>query len=168
MKFGNNNILIISILGVILLYSYYYFLKYDPKLLLWGKIKGNLLNIYYISMILSLIGFILLFYYLIINNNFTQNDINKLLFSLICIIVLSMFWMPLSLYYLKNKSTLIKYLDLLVLFLVALSTFYLLTVLYNANDNKNIISKRLAFSGMIYFFIHTFFFDFITWSYNFF
>jgi hypothetical protein len=168
MKFGINNIIIISILGIILLYSYYYFLKYDPKLLLWGRIKGQFLNLYYISMVLSLIGFILLFYYLIINNNFTQIEVNKLLFSLIAIIVISMFWMPLSLYYLKYKNTLIKYLDILVLFLVALSTFYLLRILYNTNDTKNIIANRLALAGMLYFFIHVFFFDFISWSYNFF
>jgi hypothetical protein len=168
MKFGINNIIIISALGIILLYSYYYFLKYDPKLLLWGRIKGQFLNVYYISMILSLIGFILLFYYLIINNNFTQIEVNKLLISLISIIVISMFWMPLSLYYLKYKSAIIKYLDIFVLFLVALSTFYLLTILYNTNDTKNIISNRMALGGMIYFFIHVFFFDFISWSYNFF
>jgi hypothetical protein len=168
MKFGTNNIIIISILGIILLYSYYYFLKFDPKLLLWGRINGKFLNVYYISMILSLIGFILLFYYLIINNNFTQIEVKKLLISLISIIVISIFWMPLSLYYLKNKSTIIKYLDIFVLFLVALSTFYLLTILYKTNDTKNIIANRLALAGMIYFFIHVFFFDFISWSYNFF
>jgi hypothetical protein len=170
MKFGTKNIIIISILGIILLYSYYYFLMKNPnsQSLLWGKIKGNFLNVYYVSMLLSLIGFILLFHYLIINNSFTQNEVNKLLISLICIIVISMFWMPLSLYYLKNKNAITKYLDLLVLFLVALSTFYLLTVISNINDNKNIVSKKLAFFGMLYFFIHVFFFDFISWSYNFF
>jgi hypothetical protein len=81
-----------------------------------------------------------------------------------------MFWMPLSLYYVKNKSELIKYLIILVLFLVALSTLYLLYVLKNKNinDKYNGLSKNLALIGMTYFFIHAFFFDTITWSYNFF
>ena len=161
-------IIILSILGIILLYSYYYFFsnnKNSPKL--WGKVSGNLLYTYYLSMLLSTIGFLLLFYYIIKSNIFTQNNINQIFGSLIAIIVISMFWMPLSLYYLNNKNDLIKYLIILILLLVSLSTLYLLYVVYNINDNDK-FSKNLALIGMTYFFIHAFFFDTITWSYNFF
>ena len=172
MKFNNIFILILAILGIILLYSYYYFFKnYSNSTKLWGRVKGNLLNIYYLSMILSTIGFLLLFYYIIIYNNFTQHNINQIFGLLAGIIIISMFWMPLSLYYFKNKKDLIKYLIILILLLVSLITLYLLFVLKNIdniNDNKYKISKNLALIGMTYFFIHAFFFDTILWSYNFF
>lgn len=169
MKFDNIYIVILSILGIILLYSYYYLFKNNknaPKL--WGRISGNLLNIYYFSMLLSTIGFLLLFYYIIKTNIFTQNNINQIFISLLAIIIISMVWMPLSLYYMKNKNDLIKYLIIIVLLLVAISTLYLLYVVNNINDNNNKIYKTLALIGMSYFFIHAFFFDTITWSYNFF
>ena len=169
MQFNRSYIFILAILGIILLYSYYYFFKNDNNSKkLWGRINGSLLNVYYVSMLLSTLGFLLLFYYIVTSNNFTQNNINLIFGLLIAIIVISMFWMPLSLYYFKNKSITIKYLIILVLFLVALSTLYLLYVLKNINDKYNSLSKNLALIGMTYFFIHAFFFDTITWSYNFF
>lgn len=169
MEFNKVYIFILAILGIILLYSYYYFFKNDNNSKkLWGKINGSLLNIYYVSMLLSTLGFLLLFYYIMTSNIFTKNNINLIFGLLIAIIVISMFWMPLSLYYVKNKSELIKYLIILVLFLVALSILYLLYVLKNINDKYNELSKNLALIGMTYFFIHAFFFDTITWSYNFF
>ncbi len=165
MKFNRIYIFILAILGIILLYSYYYFFKNNNNSKkLWGRINGNLLNLYYISMILSTMGFLLLFYYIITTNIFTQNNINLIFGLLIAIIVISMFWMPMSLYYIKNKSEVIKYLIIFILFMVALSTLYLLYVLKNINDKNN----KLALIGMTYFFIHAFFFDTIIWSYNFF
>ena len=169
MKFPVSYLITLAVLGAILLYSYYYYFKNDNKSpLLWGKVKGNLLTVYYISMLLSAIGFLLLFSYLIVSNNLTSEQIIKIFVSLMCIIIISMFWMPLSLSYLHKKDVITKYLTILVLFLVALSTLYLLYVLYGVKENNNILFKNLGFYGMIYFFIHAFFFDFITWSKNFF
>ena len=164
MKFNKEYIIIIIILGIILIYSYYYFAKENLKIVnqLWGNILKNksLLKIYYLSMFLSLIGFLFLFYYLMINNTFTQNNIYHIFILLLFIVVFSIFWMPLSLNYLQNKSNLIKYLILFVLFVVALSSFILSITLFKIVDNKNILIHNLAMIGMSYFFIHTFFFDF--------
>lgn len=170
MKFNNSYIIILTILGVILLYSYYYLAitNKNTVLKLWGRIKGNFLYLYYLSMLLSAIGFLLLYYYLLISNNLTKDQINKLFISLVLIVVISMFWMPLSLYYLKNPKIIYKYLILLILLLVALSILYLLFVLSAIKDDKNKIQKQAAIIGMSYFFIHAFFFDFTMWSYNFF
>ena len=77
-----------------------------------------------------------------------------------------MFWMPLSLNYLAKKSDLLKYLIILVLLIVSIATLYLIYVLYKVKENKYIFNKNLALAGMVYFFIHAFFFDCITWSYN--
>jgi hypothetical protein len=169
MKFDKSYIFILSIVGIILLYSYYYFLKDNNNAnKLWGSIKAPLLYIYYLSMLLSTIGFILLFFYLIYSDNFTRNNITQLFILILLIVSISILWTPLSITYLKEKNNLYKYLTLLVLFLVSLFSFLLLITLYNINDTKYIVSKNLALAGMLYFFIHAFFFDFITWSYHFF
>ena len=169
MQFNKNYIFIVFILGILLLYSYYYYIQKNPKFMeLWGKIKPPFIYVYYISMLLSAIGFLLFFYYLFLSNSFNSEQINKLFIALILILVISMFWMPLSFNYLKNKNNLNKILVLITLFLVALSILYLLYVLYNVNETKYKFNKELGFYGMLYFFIHCFFLDFITWSYNFF
>lgn len=156
-------IIILAILGVLLLLSYGYFMKtHNDPMKLWGKITGNLLIVYYISMFLAMLGFILLFLYIV-----KYDTLNKNLFiALLGIILFSMLWMPLSLKYLSHKNEILKYLILSVLFMVALFTFLVILILYNMKDNN--IYKKLAMVGMLYFFIHVFFFDFITWSYNFF
>ena len=79
-----------------------------------------------------------------------------------------MFWMPVSIDYIKNKNNYNKFLIYLILFSVAMSVLYLNLILNNIKEYKNKIGKKLALIGMIYFFIHTFFFDFILWTYNFF
>ena len=170
MIFNRTNIIIIAILGIILLYSYYYFLNKNSSnaTKLWGRIKPPLLYVYYISMLLSTIGFLLLFYYLIIGRSFTQQDIMKLTIALVFIVVISMLWLPLSLNYLKDKSESNKYLVIFVLFLVAMSSLYLLFDLNKVNEKDNLLAKRFAIYGMTYFFIHAFFFDNILWCYNFF
>ena len=156
-------IIILAILGVLLLISYGYFMKTEKDpMKLWGKITGNLLIIYYISMLLATLGFILLFIYIVKSNTFDTN----LFIALLGIILISMLWMPLSLKYISDKNEMLKYLILSVLFMVALFSFLVLLILYNLKDSN--IYKNLAMIGMLYFFIHAFFFDFITWSYNFF
>lgn len=163
MHFNQLYIIIISILGFLLLLSYGYYIQNDKKTpQLWGKIKGNLLNIYYASMILSAIGFLLLFWFLIKSDAFNETNSKNLFIALLGIILFSMLWMPFSLEYIKTKSNVYKYLVLSVLFMVAFSSFMTLVILYNIKDN----SKLLALLGMLYFFIHVFFFDFIIWSYN--
>jgi hypothetical protein len=160
---------IISILGVALLYSYYYYLSTDSKsTLLWGSVKGNLLNLYYVSMLLSAIGFLFLFTYLFVNKNFTKTNVNQLFGVIICILFFSIFWMPFSLMYLHHKTNINKYLTILILFLVAFFSFLLLIVLKNIEEKKYILLKNLALIGMSYFFIHVFLFDFIIWNVHFF
>jgi hypothetical protein len=169
MKFNNIYIIIISILGIILLYSYYYYATTNKNVLkLWGRIDGSLLYVYYSSMILSAIGFLLLFYYLIISNALTKDNINNIFYGLLGIVIISIFWMPLSLKYLNKKSILYKILIISVLLLVAISTVYVIYILNSIKDLENPISHSLALYGMIYFFIHAFFFDSLLWTYNFF
>jgi hypothetical protein len=119
-------------------------------------------------MLLSTFGFLFLFYYLIVTNTFNSYQINRIFIALLCIVIISMLWMPLSLQYLTKKSTSLMYQILLVLLIVSLSALYIVFLIYNIKDSQHTTSKILALIGMIYFFIHAFFFDFITWSRNFF
>lgn len=170
MFFNREYIVFLSIFGIILLYSYYYFLASNSGSItkLWGNITGNLLIVYYISMVLATIGFILLFYYLLTTSIFTQKEVNNIFYCLLFIIIISIFWMPLSLKYLEDKNCYNKSLTIFVLFLVAISSLYLIYLVDQVSDRENKISKTLALIGLIYFFIHVFLFDFIIWDYNFF
>ncbi len=169
MLFDRTYLIVIAILGFLLLLSYYYFIQSDKNSMkLWGRVTGNLLTVYYGSMLLATVGFLLLFYYLIVSKAFNRTDITKLYVAILGIVLFSFLWMPASLEYLKNKSDNYKYIVLGILFMVALSTFMTILFLNSVSNGENVISKRLAIGGMSYFFIHVFFFDFILWSYNFF
>jgi amino acid permease len=169
MEFNKSYIMIVAFFGILLLYSYYYFLKdNDNASKLWGRIKGNLLKIYYLSMLLATIGFILFFYYLLKGKDFLKEDICKIFMYTLGIVIISIFWTPFALEYYKTKKDIYKYLTILVLFLVALFSLLLVVTLYNVNEKDNLLNKKMALAGMIYFLIHTGLFDLILWSFHFF
>jgi hypothetical protein len=169
MEFNKSYVMIIALFGILLLYSYYYFLKDNNNASkLWGRIKGNLLKIYYLSMLLSTIGFILFFYYLLKGKDFTAEDIYKLFIYTLAIVIISIFWTPLAIEYYKTKKDIYKYLTILVLFLVALFSLLVVNTLNKVNDKDNSINKKMALAGMTYFLVHAGLFDLILWSYHFF
>ncbi len=172
MEFNNIYFSIISILGILLLYSYYYFLNLKKSNLhdLWGKIKPetNFYNFYLISMIIAALGFILMMNYLLVGNLFTQNDIKHIFISTLIILIASIFWMPLSLEYIKHPSIWLKIIIIIILLMVACGGYYIILRLYWIKDTKHNIARILSILGMIYFFFHTFILDCIIWSKNFF
>ncbi len=170
MKFPKDKLSIISILGIILLYSYYYFLSLSPRNLeiLWAGMKGSLKNIYMISIFLAAFGFLFLLYYLFITDSLSEKQINKLFLGAIIVIVISMLWMPLTLKYSENKSKTYQFMVLVVLFSVVFSSLYIISIIDNVDDKKNNKSLKLAKFGMYYFLFHNFILDSLTWSFNFF
>ena len=172
MEFNKLYLAIISILGLLLLYSYYYFLNLKKSNVtdLWARIKpkSKLYNFYLVSMCLGAIGFMLMLYYFLIGDSFTKSDITQLFILSLLIVVVSMMWMPLSLEYVKYPRTWLKILIIIVLLIIAFSGFYTIIKLYMIKDTKHKISRNLAIMGMIYFFFHTFVLDTITWTTNFF
>ena len=172
MEFNKLYLLIISILGLLLLYSYYYFLNLKKSNFddLWGRIdrKSKLYNFYLVSMCLAALGFMLMLYYFLVSDSFSQSDITQLFILSLVIVVISMIWMPLSLEYVKYPRTWLKILIIIVLLVIAFSGLYTIIKLYMINDTRNKISRNLAILGMIYFFFHTFFLDTIIWTTNFF
>lgn len=172
MEFNKIYLSIITILGILLLYSYYYFLNLKKSNLndLWGKIeqKGAFYNFYLISMIIAALGFMLMMYYLLICNSFTKKDIKHIFIASLIILIASMCWMPLSLEYLRHPSIWLKILIICILLLVAGGSYYTMLRLYWTKDTKDNITRILAILGIKYLFLHTFILDLIIWSKNFF
>ena len=100
--------LILFTLGIVLLYSYYYLINKNKKIAndLWGNILNikQLIPVYIGSMFLSAIGFLCVLYYLYKTMSLTPYEKKKILIALMVIIIVSIFWMPLSLNYLKSKT----------------------------------------------------------------
>jgi hypothetical protein len=160
-----------TILGAILLFSYYYFININPKIVnkLWGSIKGLERNLTIISGIVTSLLYLVLIYYLSFSfkkSNYNNKLINEIVTYQILLIIISMFWLPLSIEYIKNKNILLKFSIILTLFLVAIFAFIIFYKLLNIEDNKLI--KKLALFAAFMLFFHTFFLDFINWNIKFF
>ena len=172
MKVDIFSLFCIGLLGTLLLYSYYYYGTTNKKNAdkLWGGINSYLKTFYIISMCLSAIGFLTLLSYLFKSTSLTSLQASHIVIGLVCIIIFSLFWMPLSLYYLKNGSSSlsIQYTIIAVLLSVAFASLYSLTLINNIKEKTNTIHKQIAVIGMSYFFFHTFVLDSLLWSYNFF
>ena len=160
-----------TILGAILLFSYYYFIKINQNIAnkLWGNIKGLERNLTIISGIITSVLYLVLIYYFSFSfkkSNYNNKLVNKIVKYQILLIIISMFWLPLSIEYIKNKNIILKFSIILTLFLVALFAFLILYNLLKVNDNKLI--KKLALFAAFMLFFHTFFLDFINWNLKFF
>ena len=160
-----------TILGAILLFSYYYFININPKISnkLWGSIKGLERKLTIISGIVTSILYLVLIYYFSFSFKKSNNNnklINEIVTYQILLIIISMLWLPLSIEYIKNKSILLKFSIILTLFLVAIFAFIIFYKLLKVQDNKLI--KKLALFAAFMLFFHTFFLDFINWNIKFF
>lgn len=157
----------IALTGALLLYSYYYYAKENKSSVnkLWGNIHPPFKYVYYVSIFLATMGFLITIGYLWQLKS-QPNLQYKVLLGLFMLTVASLFWIPLALAYLKNKSALYKYGVIGTLLTVALYSFYALLNLREIKDTNSY--KQIAVYSMTYFFIHTFFFDTLIWSYNFF
>ena len=161
--------LFLSLSGFFLLYSYYRLSIHTPYVNeLWGNIRGNLKKFYIFSIFLCAIPFILTLYYVNSNNNINPLTMQYIYLGLFGIVIFSIFWMPLSLLYiLKDEDKkFIQILVLFTLFLVALSSAFVLYQLFHISDNSTLY--LLSFYGMSYFLFHVFILDFFTWSFFFF
>ena len=159
----------ILVFGAFLLYSYYRLGTQTPYVnKLWGSIKNNLKNFYTFSILLCAIPYLTTLYYVNTSKSIDIHIKNNILCGLLCIVLFSIFWMPLSILYLlkKEDKTMIQQLVLITLFLVACSALYVVMNLHQIKSND--LLYKISYYGMCYFLFHVFVLDFITWSYNFF
>ena len=169
-----SSFLMIFPLGILLLYSYYYLATKNKKIVndLWGNIRNikHLIPVYIGSMFLAAVGFLCALYYLYKTTSLTPYEKKIIPIALMVIVIVSIFWMPLSLNYLKNKTkpSYLKYVIIVVLSIVAFASLYSTVLINNIREKNYKLEQKIATIGMSYFFIHTFFFDNLSWSYNFF
>jgi hypothetical protein len=168
-QYPNLKNVFILVFGAFLLYSYYRLGTQTPYVNeLWGSIKGNLKNVYTLSIFLCAIPFLTTLYYVNTSKSIDMHMKNNILCGLLCIVIFSIFWMPLSILYLLKKEDkfMIQQLVLITLFLVACSALYVVMHLHQIKSND--LLYKTSYYGMCYFFFHVFALDFISWSYNFF
>jgi lipid-A-disaccharide synthase-like uncharacterized protein len=170
MKFERNYFIIISLLGAILLLTYFNFIQSGKNNdeLLWGRIKNNLRKVYYGSMFLTILSFLIILYYLYITEALNYNNSLQILITISAIIILSMFWMPLSLKYITFQLDKYKVLITAILLFVSIASLLLSIEIYKINEKKYVLQKNIAFAAAIYFFFHTFVLDTIIWTQYFF
>ena len=169
MKFNRIFLAYIFIFAALLLFSYYLASKTKNFELLWGRIKQEHRPLYLISVLVCAFAFILFLYYVFIKSDFTQEQTTIIFTLCLLIIFLSKFWTLFSFQYLDNKKPFWKYATQFVLLLIPVCIFALLYNVYKINDKKDLsILKLFVMAGLLYFFLHAFFLDFILWSRNFF
>ena len=155
MKITKNQVLQFSVLsGGVLLYSYHFFLKDKSSSAIekyWGGITGNTRRIYIFSMFLCVLSmFSILRKILSSNKKNYENDF----YGMLLLIVTSMFYLPLTIQYIKKPSMMTFINIVSTLFYVALGAVILYR-LYPGID-----SAYLAF--------HLIVLDLFYWSYIFF
>ena len=170
MNFNYNYLIIIALLGCILLYSYYkYISNIDNVSKLWGSTPSFYKDkLFLVSFLLCALAFLLLFYYLATYQKFNELEIEKIFLGLLGIVLISLFWLPLTIFHLtyKKDKCLNRMLILLTLFIVAISSIYTAYQINKINDNS--LLKQTVFYGMCYFSFHTLVLDFFYWSYGYF
>lgn len=171
MNFPKKYIIIIAILSLILIISYPIILSGNAEYL-WGPIKGNLRKLYYVSIFLVLVGFIPFSYLLLTCNRWNQREINNIFYSLLILIITSWLWIIFAIFYATKKfdKNLLRMIIIITLLIVSLSILYLLYIVHKHYNihlvlNKNYIIKYGVYIGLGYAFLHTFFMDFILWTY---
>lgn len=170
-------IFVYLVLGAVLIYSYYHYIAKGGVSVrtLWGKSYGTR-NFYTLSMILCIVSYLVMALFILFK---TPNSIQNLALTSnlvvinVLIITISMLWLPLTILYVKEKDSkpLTMLGVLLVLFVVAMAAYKqinLVKALTPENNNCAKTMKTAATVGAGYFFFHTFFLDFLGWSYGFF
>ena len=169
-------IMVNIILGSILLYSYYYYIKYGGIAvnLLWGD-ANKYKNVLLFTMGLAVIGYVLIAIYALVYAKQSSQLIN-LVSCQILIISISMLWLPITIMFLKSKhksnKLMLTFAIIIVLFLVALTSIKQILIIeklnYMGNNKMKHTFKKLAIVGACLFAFQTFVMDFLVWDIGFF
>mgnify|MGYP000875303477 CR=1 FL=1 len=137
---------------------------------LWGGVPTSLRPVYTVSMILSAIGYLAVFYYLLFEVVPTEVHIGGELGFVwfIPIVVLMLFpsalWMPLSGLYVDRPSAGVWIAVRTVLFVVGLASIALAWALLTLKPNSGDAAYWIATVGSCYFAFHTFVLDAVLWA----
>ena len=162
-------LLIINIVGgVAVILSYVYGLRGQAggANVLWGGVPEGIRPLYFVSMIISAIGYFAFIYFLLFRINPSQISIEYSLFYAIFLVILiaSAFWMPLTNLYVNNPGTGLWIGVRSVLALVGLGSIALVWALLISQADPRGIAYWLAVSGAGYFAFHTAILDAVVWA----
>ena len=165
------------IVGGMLLYSYYYYIKYGGVSAkdLWGKAYPYRV-VYMISMIFAAIGYIAVMVWTLVNATKSQNGlVSDLIIAQVLIVTVSMLWLPLTIMFAKSKtkSIFLAIAIILVLLIVAVTSIQQVLIVNKLKpvDTKNKLlagGHKAIIAGATLFAIHTLFFDGLGWNIGFF
>lgn len=162
-------LLIINILGgaaVILSYIYGLRGQAGGANVLWGGVPENIRPIYFVSMIISALGYFAFIYYIFFRIDPADSNISYYWFFAIFIVMLgaSAFWMPLTNMYVNSGGAGLWIAIRVVLAVVGLASIGLLWALLALNPTTRGVSYWLAVAGAGYFAFHTAVLDAIIWA----
>ena len=161
-------LLVINIIGgAAVIGSYIYGLnaQADGANILWGGVPASVRPVYFVSMILSALGYFAFLYYLLFRVDPSAINLEFSLFYVIFLVILipSAFWMPLTNIYVDNPGTGMWIAIRAVLALVGLGSIALVWSLLVLQTTHG-VSYWLAVAGSAYFSFHTAILDAIVWA----
>jgi len=162
-------LLIINILGgaaVILSYIYGLRGQAGGANVLWGAVSEGIRPVYFVSMIISAMGYFAFIYYILFRIDPATSNVSYYLFFAIFLVILvaSAFWMPLTNMYVNNGGTGLWIAIRSVLALVGLGSIALLWALLAYHPATRGAAYWLAVTGAGYFAFHTAILDAIVWA----
>ena len=158
--------------GAAVIGSYVLWLRGSPEgaNALWGGVSTRLRPVYTVSMVLSAVGYLAVFYYLLFepvpDEVKIAGDLGFVWFVPIIVLMLfpSALWMPLSRLYVDRPSTGTWIAVRAVLFIVGLASIVLAWALLALEPNDGDAAYWIAVVGSCYFAFHTFILDAVLWA----
>jgi hypothetical protein len=162
-------LLVINILGgAAVMLSYVYGLKGQSggANVLWGNVSEGIRPLYFVSMLISAIGYFAFIYYILFRIDPAASNVNYYLFYAIFLVILvaSAFWMPLTNMYVNNGGNGLWIAVRSVLALVGLGAIALVWALVALQPATRGFAYWLAVGGAGYFAFHTAILDGIVWA----
>ena len=154
MRFPIFNIIILSLTFIFMLSIFYFLYKFDLSEFIGGL--NNKLYIY--SALICIISFLIAFCYILLKNDFTKEEIDKIFVRILFIMIFTMLWI-ISSYY-KNK-----FLNILFLSILCIVNFDLIIVIKNIQEEKYKILKYLSILCISYLLFHHVVIDLLLWNY---
>ncbi len=155
---------LILILGPGVLLSYYVAGISNPFGMdaLWGDIPKKLQLVYPIGMLIATIGFFPFTYFCI----FKSNKPSKYILGYALILIPSIAWLPLTVAYLKEPSSMTWIIIRVVLFLVAIGAILIYRQISTEDTDAQVLLKWSKI-GLMGFIFHTLVLDGLVWPYFF-
>jgi len=138
----------------------------------WGGMPERFLGGYYVSMILSALGYFIFTLFVFFKIDKKVKIRKESLYSLvnkfyIFLLIPSALWMPLVDLYLKNETLFLWLVIRLVLLLVGLSSFGIFLIILQFGNRRKRLFFILALISSAYFFFHAGILDALIWPYYF-